>query len=696
MASLVTLDLNTNQLYGELPENISGLSNLNSISLFTNNFSGVIPADFGKYSPFLSYVSFSNNSFTGELPTELCSGFALEDFTVNGNNFTGSLPACLRNCSKLNRVRLDGNHFTGNISHAFGVHPDLDFITLSGNQFIGQISPAWGECKNLSNLQLDRNRISGEIPAELGNLTRLAVLSLDSNELTGKIPPELGKLGMLFKLNLSNNHLTGEIPQSIGNLTKLNYLELSNNSLIGDIPEDLRNCDKLLSLNLSHNNLSGRIPESFSSMISLRFIDFSYNELTGQIPSSSIFRNASENAFVGNSGLCGDAAGLIPCNQASRPGKSTWPKKKVLISIIVPLCGLLLLAGIIACLFIHCSKTKHHDEESKISKRHDNSDSLIWEREGKFTFGDIVKATDDFSEKYCIGKGGFGSVYKAELLTGQVVAVKKFHISDTSDISLTNLQSFENEIRVLTEVRHRHIIKLHGFCSRRGRMFLIYEYVERGSLGKVLYGLEGEVELDWAARVKIVKGVAHAIAYLHHDCSLPIVHRDVSLNNILLESEFEPRLSDFGTARLLNPDSSNWTMVAGSYGYMAPELAFTMRVTDKCDVYSFGVVTLEVMMGQHPGELLNSLSSSKTSVSENPDLLLKDVLDQRLLPPTGQLAEEVVFIVNVALACTRNNPEARPSMRFVAQELAARSQAYLSEPLGMITISRLTSLEKHD
>ena len=111
-----------------------------------------------------------------------------------------------------------------------------------------------------------------------------------------------------------------------------------------------------------------------------------------------------------------------------------------------------------------------------------------------------------------------------------------------------------------------------------------------------------------------------------------------------------------------------------------------MRVTDKCDVYSFGVVTLEVMMGRHPGELLNSLSSSKTSVSENPDLLLEDVLDQRLLPPLGQLAEEVVFIVNVALACTRNNPEARPSMRFVAQELAARSQSHhLSEPLGMIT-----------
>ena len=131
--------------------------------------------------------------------------------------------------------------------------------------------------------------------------------------------------------------------------------------------------------------------------------------------------------------------------------------------------------------------------------------------------------------------------------------------------------SFQNEIGALTDVRHRNIIKLHGFCSRRGCMYLVYEYVERGSLGKVLYELDKkEDDLGWDKRIRIVQGLAHALAYLHEDCSPPIVHRDVSLNNVLLEWDFEPRLSDFGTARLLNPDSSNWTAVAGSYGYMAP------------------------------------------------------------------------------------------------------------------------------
>ncbi|KAJ0053484.1 hypothetical protein Pint_01680 [Pistacia integerrima] len=519
---------------------------------------------------------------------------------------------------------------------AFGVHEKLDFISLSNNQFIGDISPVWGECRNLSNLQLDRNRISGDIPAELRSLTRLGVLSLDSNELTGEIPNELGNLGELLKLNLSNNHFTGEIPHSIGNFSMLQYLDLANYKLTGDIPEDLKSCEQLLSfnglsgeippeldnllglqymldlsrnslsgsipqnlgkltklenLNLSHNNLSGSIPESLSGLTSLHLVDFSYNELSGQIPSGRMFKNASEDGFC-------------------------WKLSLLILSLII--------AGV----SIYGRKTKLISEEAKSSQWGDSSESLIWERDGKFTFGDIERATQDFSGEYFIGKGGFGSVYKALLPKGQMVAVKKLSMSDTSDVPFSNRQSFENEIRVLKDVRHRNIVKLHGFCSKRGCMYLVYEYVKRGSLRKVLYELEGKVELDWAARVKIVRGVAHAIAYLHHDCSPPIVHRDISLSNILLETDFEPRLSDFGIARLLNPDSSNWTTLAGSYGYMAPELALTMR----------------------------------------------DVLDQRLPPPTGPLAEEVMFVVNVALGCTHTTPEGRPSMRFVAQELSAKTQ----------------------
>ncbi|KAF8388271.1 hypothetical protein HHK36_026937 [Tetracentron sinense] len=684
LRSMTILDINTNKFEGDLPDTISRLDNLEVLSLFKNNFSGTIPKDLGSNSSSLNSVYFSINRFSGELPPGLCNGFALENFTADGNNLTGPLPDCLKNCTGLKRVRLEGNRFTGDVSKAFGVHPKLYYIDLSHNLFSGKLSPAWGEWESLTLLHVDGNKISGEIPVEFGKLTKLQDLSLSSNELRGSIPTELGDLDLLFKLNLSNNHLTGEIPQGLGNLSQLQFLDLSENTLTGNIPKELgkltslenmslSNNDlsgeipselgnlvalqifldlssnsfsgtippnlgkltKLENLNLSHNNLSGRIPTTLSSRISLESIDLSYNELTGPVPTGNIFQKTTAEDFAGNSGLCGNA-GLPSCNSSPTGAK----------------------------------KSKHCNEEMEITARDVITKPLIWEREGKFTFGDIAKATEDFNEIYCIGKGGFGSVYKAVLPTGQIVAVKRLHLSDSSDIPAINRRSFENEI----------------------------EYVERGSLRKVLYGEEGGSELNWVTRVNIIQGVAHATAYLHHDCSPPIVHRDISANNILLETGFEPRLSDFGTARLLSSDSSNWTMVAGSYGYMAPELAYTMRVTEKCDVYSFGVVALEVMMGRHPGELISSLSSWS---SGDRDLLLKDVLDQRLPPPTGQLAKEIVCVVTMALACTHTNPESRPTMRSVAQELSASTQVYLSESFLTITITSYqafknrTNLEKY-
>ncbi|XP_068319563.1 MDIS1-interacting receptor like kinase 2-like [Pyrus communis] len=254
------------------------------------------------------------------------------------------------------------------------------------------------------------------------------------------------------------------------------------------------------------------------------------------------------------------------------------------------------------------------------SENFESLESTILQEELKFTFAEVAKAVDDFHEKYCIGKGGFGKVYKAELQSGQVIAVKRLSMSNSNDISAINLQSFQNEIRTLTSIRHRNIMR-------------IYEYLKRGSLGKALYGAEGVNELCWPNRVKIVQGLAQALSYLHHDCSPPIVHRDVTVNNVLLESDFEVRLSDFGIARLL-------------------ELAYTMRFTDKYDVYSFGVVALEVMMGRHPGDMLESqLQESSKSRRSNVELLLKDLLDQRLEPPTNASAKAVVLVVTIALPC---------------------------------------------
>ncbi|KAL0437341.1 UNVERIFIED_CONTAM: MDIS1-interacting receptor like kinase [Sesamum radiatum] len=722
-----SLQLQNNRFTGEVPPEIGlltdlrigDLTSLQVLDINTNQLSGVLPESI------TSVVCFS-----GKLPPALCNGFSLDHFTVDYNRFSGPLPDCLKNCSSLNRVRLEDNQFPGNISEAFGFHPKLKFLSLSRNQFTGQLTPKWGQYEQLTNLQIDHNRISGMIPAELGNLTELCVLALDSNELTGEVPTELGNLHQLLNLNLSNNQLDGEIPQTIGQLTRLQYLDLSGNKFTGNIPAALENCESVQSLNLRNNFFSGNIPTELGNLMRLQYLfDLSNNSFSGSIPPSLGTLTSLEILNLSHNNL----SGRIPAELSGMISLRNFDFSYNTLSGPIPSASVL--AAIIAGFLIRRRRTKRYDEEAKRTTKIQDSESLIWEREGKVTFRDIVLATEDFSGKYCIGRGGSGSVYRADLPTGHIVAVKRLNISDSSDIPLANRHSFENEIRTLTEVRHRNIIKLFGYCSRKGLMYLVYEYVERGSLGKVLYDDEEAFELNWARRVNIVRGVAHALAYFHHDCSPAIVHRNVSINNILLESEFKPRLSDFGTAKLLTSDASIWTTVAGSYGYMAPgneviyifyldkskhsmhlmlllafpsfsfhindkflplinaELALTMKVTQKSDVYSFGVVALEVMMGKHPGELISSLSA-KAALRSDPDVLLKDLLDQRLPPPTGQIAEEVVLVVIMALSCTRAIPESRPNMRFVAQELSAHTQPYLPEPLGTIKISKLTNFSK--
>ncbi|KAK1290735.1 putative LRR receptor-like serine/threonine-protein kinase [Acorus calamus] len=300
----------------------------------------------------------------------------------------------------------------------------------------------------------------------------------------------------------------------------------------------------------------------------------------------------------------------------------------------------------------------------------------VWNIDGRILFDDIVEATGNFDDLFCVGMGGNGSVYEAEFQSGQVVAVKKFHPME--DESRLDDAGFMNEIRTLTRVRHRNIVKLYGFCSHPRCMLLVCEYMVRGSLADVLVNDERAMEFDWVKRVDAIRGVASALSYMHHDCRPPIVHRDVSCGNVLFDANFKACVSDFGTARLLNPDSSNETRITGTFGYIAPELAYTMRVTEKCDVYSFGVVALEVIMGRHPGEYISTTSHS----SGRRSMKLKDVLDQRLSYPTDEVAKGIVVAMRVALACVRDNPKSRPTMQQVTIDLSTQNSSSIPDPFS--------------
>ena len=180
----------------------------------------------------------------------------------------------------------------------------------------------------------------------------------------------------------------------------------------------------------------------------------------------------------------------------------------------------------------------------------------------------IIQGTDNFSSKQCIGIGGYGTVYKAELPTGRVVAMKKPHSSQDGD--MVDLKALKSEIHALTHIRHCNIVKLYGFSSFVEISFLVYEFMEKASLRNILSNDEEVEKLDWIVRINNVKGMAKALSYMHHDCSPPIVHRDILSNNVLLDSEYEAHVFDFGTTRLLKLDSSNWTSFAGTFGYTTP------------------------------------------------------------------------------------------------------------------------------
>ncbi|XP_044464852.1 MDIS1-interacting receptor like kinase 2-like [Mangifera indica] len=328
-------------------------------------------------------------------------------------------------------------------------------------------------------------------------------------------------------------------------------------------------------------------------------------------------------------------------------------------------------------------KRKNNKNVEHTTRETRNGDVFkIWNYDGRIVFEDVIKATEDFDIKYCIGTGGYGSVYKARLPGGQVFAVKKLHRSES-----TFLNSFQNESYLLSQIRHRNIVRLYGFCLHRRCMFLIYEYIEKGNLFCLLCNDEEAVKLSWSKRVNIIKSVAYALSYLHHDCSPPIVHRDISSTNILLNSESKTFLADFGLARILNFDSSNRTIRAGTYGYIAPELAYTMVVTEKCDVYSYGVLVLEVLMGGHPGDLLASLSSPSS-----PNITLTGVLDPRLAPPYGgKVLQNIVVCFAMAFACLSSKPESRPTMQCVSKEFLAEKP--LGKPFHEITVSDLRNLD---
>ncbi|KAH9704124.1 protein kinase domain-containing protein [Citrus sinensis] len=676
---LQVLDLFYNKLEGPIPSTIASLVNLTSLFLCNNSLTGFIPSTLGHLNR-LTSLDLSCNNLVGPIPSSVGHLTQLTTFDMHSNRINGSIPLEIGNLNLLQVLDLSHNKLEGPIPSTIAGLVNLTSLSLDYNNLTGSIPSTLGRLNRLIDLELSENKLVGPIPSSVGHLTQLTILNMYSNRINGSIPLEIGNLTQLTTLNMYNNKLDGPIPLELMNCSKLRILILGNNLLSGSILSEIGKLQELYSLDLSHNSINGKIPSQLGAIPSIDTVDLSMNNLSGSIPES--VRNVPHLDVSGNNFQV-----AIPRTSANAPPPHHKRIATRLVAIILPMAVFLTL--IFGIMFVRRRRDKRVEpaETGEITKCAD--EFAIWNYDGRITFQDMIEATEDFHIKYCIGTGGYGSVYRARLPSGKVVALKKLHRSETEE--LASLESFRNEARLLSQIRHRNIVKLYGFCLHRKCMFLIYEYIEMGSLFCVLRIDEEAIGLDWAKRVNIVKGMAHALSYLHHHCTPPIVHRDISSNNILLNSELEAFVADFGVARLLNFDSSNRTLLAGTYGYIAPELAYTMIVTEKSDVYSFGVVVLEVLMGKHPGELLSSLSSSL-----NKNIKLIDLLDPRLSPPVDQkIRQDIILVSTVAFSCLRSQPKSRPTMQLVSNEFIARNKAPMQKPFHEISILELRNQEMY-
>ncbi|KAH0901715.1 hypothetical protein HID58_041218 [Brassica napus] len=696
MTNLKTLDLSYNSLQGEIPLELSGLQKLQVFNLFFNrlhgeihefvshfpdleilklwhnNFTGKIPKKLGSNGKLVE-IDLSTNKLTGLIPESLCFGRKLRILILFNNFLFGSLPQDLGRCEPLWKFRLGQNFLTGKLPKGLVYLPHLWLLELQNNFLTGEIKEQEAgkeRSSNLSQINLSNNRLSGPIPGSVKNLRSLQILLLGSNRFTGQIPGEIGRLKGLLKIDMSMNSLSGKVPPEFGECQSLTYLDLSHNQLSGQIPVQISQIRMLTYLNVSWNSLNQSLPVELGYLKSLTSADFSHNNFSGPVqPTLGQFSYFNNTSFLGNPFLCGYSSN--PCNGSQNQSQSQLLNQKNAnshgenSSKFKMLLGLGLLGFFL--MFIVLALVNNW-------RMRRNSPNL-WKLIGfqKLGFGS-EHVLECVKENNVIGKGGAGIVYKGLMPNGEEVAVKKL-------LTVSKGSSHDNglsaEIQTLGRIRHRNIVRLIAFCSNKDVNLLVYEYMPNGSLGEALHGKAG-VFLKWETRLQIALEAAKGLCYLHHDCSPLIIHRDVKSNNILLGPEFEAHVADFGLAKFMMQDngaSQCMSSVAGSYGYIAPEYGYTLRIDEKSDVYSFGVVLLELITGRRPldkfgEEGIDIVQWSMIQTNCNRQGVVK-IIDQRLSNvPLGE-AMELFF---VAMLCVQEHSVERPTMREVVQMISQAKQ----------------------
>ncbi|XP_057806608.1 pollen receptor-like kinase 3 [Salvia miltiorrhiza] len=552
----------------------------------------------------------------------------------------------------------------------------------------------------LINLGLSNNAGGIDVQA-LQKLETLRILSLENNSFSGPMP-QFNRLSSLKSLFLSGNNFSGEIPgdffTSMGSLKKL---ELANNNFSGRIPVSLQQLDSLIEMLLQRNHFSGPVP-SFQQK-SLQALDLSYNNLEGEIPRSMARFPAT--AFEGNPSICGGATGN-PCKApATSPPlgeaimASSATTKWVVLAIVVAVLLVTILfkkkekGDMFSMIGSDPSAENHQHEHAvqvhapsinrrtagsarrtgshnfnnfngdapSIGKRgRSNSGKsdlvMINDERGMFGLSDLMKAAAEI-----LGNSGLGSAYKATMANyGTSVVVKRMR-----GMNKLNKDAFDAEIRRLGRIRHRNILPPLAYHYRKEEKLLVTEYIPKGSLMFVLHGDRGigHAELDWATRLRIIKGVARGMGFLHTELSeMEVPHGNLKSSNILLSQNHEPLLTDYS----LYPMSSCSQSLQALQAYKSPEVMLHQQITPKSDVYCLGVVILEIITGKFPSQYLNNQNGGTDVVQWVREAIsngkVSELIDPEIANAQSSLAE-MERMLYIGASCTEDDHLTRVEMR---------------------------------
>ncbi|KAL4589900.1 hypothetical protein LXL04_002812 [Taraxacum kok-saghyz] len=703
--SLEKLDLSSNNFSGRLPDSFDSLPSLQVLNLNRNQFDSIVPLGIISCHSLIS-VDFSMNSFHGSLPDGFDSAFPkLRSLNLAGNGIKGRGSDFSKMVS-LTYLNISDNLFTGSVVEIF--KGPLEVVDLSSNHFEGHISQVnfsssfnWSR---LVHLDLSDNEISGMFYSNLSKSHSLKHLNLANNRFSKQSFIHIDELHSLEYLNLSKTNLIGRISDGISKLNRLKTLDLSSNHLSGKLP--LLSFKTLKNLDLSNNNLTGEIPLSLLQKLPwMERFNFSYNNLT--LCDSEFSLETLQTAFIGSSNSCPISANPTLFRRKIHRHRGLKLALGLAITLIFALVGLLLLA------FGCRKKTRRWDikqesynEKCAISGPFSfRTDSTTWVADVKiassvpvvifekpllnFTFSDLLSATSNFDRDTLLAEGQFGPVYRGVLGGGVHVAIKVLvHGSTMPD------HEAATELEYLGRIKHQNLVPLMGYCLAGEQRIAIYDYMENGNLHNLLYDLPLGVQvtedwstdtweetdpdengiqnvgseallITWRFRHKIALGTARALAFLHHGCSPPIIHRDVKASSVYLDYNLEPRLSDFGLAKIFSNDVSDETG-GGSPGYSPPETT----VTPKSDVYGFGVILLELITGKKPvGDDYPDEDNLKATglVDWVRGLVRVNHGSVAIDPKIRAVGDEVQMVegLKIGYLCTADVPSKRPSMQQV-------------------------------